>query len=166
MAWTKTTKGKDILFEETVTVADSGGANATYGLTSAIPNDIADFENKKITVRLEVTETSATDGDIDAYIQTSVNGETSRDVVTPGSGAWPDWVDASANLDFTLDTSAASVSSLVADLTDIYAPFMRVRLYTDGADIEDACSVKVSIALAAHDELESSDISGVGADPS
>tara|TARA_Y100000004_G_scaffold161884_1_gene190225 strand:+ start:1568 stop:2068 length:501 start_codon:yes stop_codon:yes gene_type:complete len=166
MAWSKSSKGKDILFEETVTVADSGGANATYGLSSAIPNDIAAWENKKITVRLEVTETSATDGDIDAYIQTSVNGETSRDVVTPGSGAWPDWVDASANLDFTLDTSAASVSSLVADLTDIYAPFMRVRLYTDGADIGDACSVKISIALEAHDELESSDIGGIGADPS
>jgi hypothetical protein len=166
MAWTKTSKGKDVLFEETVTVADSGGANVTGAFTSAIPNDIANWENKKISVRLEVTETSATDGDIDAYIQTSVNGLTTGDVLTPGSIAHPNWANASANLDYTLDTSAASVSTLVADLTDIYAPFMRVHVYTDGADIEDACSVKVSIAIAAEDDLETSDIGGVGADPS
>ena len=166
MAWTKTSKGKDVLFEETVTVADSGGANVTGAFTSAIPNDIANWENKKISVRLEVTETSATDGDIDAYIQTSVNGLTTGDVLTPGSIAHPNWANASANLDYTLDTSAASISTLVADLTDIYAPFMRVHVYTDGADIQDACSVKVSIAIAAEDDLETSDIGGVGAAPS
>ena len=166
MAWTKTSKGKDVLFEETVTVADSGGTNVTGAFTSAIPNDIANWENKKISVRLEVTETSATDGDIDAYIQTSVNGLTTGDVLTPGSIAHPNWANASANLDYTLDTSAASISTLVADLTDIYAPFMRVHVYTDGADIQDACSVKVSIAIAAEDDLETSDIGGVGADPS
>ena len=166
MAWTKTSKGKDVLFEETVTVADSGGANVTGAFTSAIPNDIANWENKKISVRLEVTETSATDGDIDAYIQTSVNGLTTGDVLTPGSIAHPNWANASANLDYTLDTSAASISTLVADLTDIYAPFMRVHVYTDGADIQDACSVKVSIAIAAEDDLETSDFGGVGADPS
>ena len=166
MAWTKTSKGKDVLFEETVTVADSGGANVTGAFTSAIPNDIANWENKKISVRLEVTETSATDGDIDAYIQTSVNGLTTGDVLTPGSIAHPNWANASANLDYTLDTSAASISTLVADLTDIYAPFMRGHVYTDGADIQDACSVKVSIAIAAEDDLETSDIGGVGADPS
>mgnify|MGYP003131503956 FL=1 len=166
MAWTKTTEGKDVLFEETVVVNDSGGSAATYAFTSAIPNDIANWENKKITVRLEVTEVSATDGDIDAYIQTSVNGLTTGDTVAPAAVAFPNWANASANLDFTLDTSALSVSSLVADLTDVYAPYMRVYLYTDGADIEDACSVKVSIAIAAEDVLEASDIGGIGADPS
>ena len=166
MAWTKTTEGKDLLFEETVTVADSGGANATGAFTSAIPNDVADWQNKKISIRLEVTETSATDGDIDAYVQTSANGLTTGDVLTPGSIAHPNWANASANLDYTLDTSAASISTLVADLTDIYAPYMRVHVYTDGADIGDACSVKVSIAIAAEDKLEVADIGGVGADPS
>ena len=166
MAWTKTTEGKDLLFEETVTVADSGGANATGAFTSAIPNDVADWQNKKISVRLEVTETSATDGDIDAYVQTSVNGLTTGDVLTPGSIAHPNWANASANLDYTLDTSAASISTLVADLTDIYAPYMRVHVYTDGADIGDACSVKVSIAIAAEDNLEVADIGGLGPDPS
>tara|TARA_R100001594_G_scaffold148016_1_gene202206 strand:+ start:87 stop:587 length:501 start_codon:yes stop_codon:yes gene_type:complete len=166
MAWTKTTKGKDLLFEETVTVNDSGGSAATYAFTSAIPNDVADWQNKKISVRLEVTEVSATDGDIDAYIQTSVNGLTTGDTTAPAAVAFPNWANASANLDYTLDTSALSVSTLVADLTDVYAPYMRVYLYTDGADIEDSCNVKVSIAIAAEDKLESSDIGGIGADPS
>ena len=166
MAWTKKSEGKDVLFEETVTVADSGGANATGAFTSAIPNDVADWQNKKVSIRLEVTETSATDGDIDAYVQTSVNGLTTGDVLTPGSIAHPNWANASANLDYTLDTSAASISTLLADLTDIYAPYMRVHVYTDGADIQDACSVKVSIAIAAEDNLEVADIGGIGVDPS
>ena len=166
MAWTKKSEGKDVLFEETVTVADSGGANATGAFTSAIPNDVADWQNKKVSIRLEVTETSATDGDIDAYVQTSVNGLTTGDVLTPGSIAHPNWANASANLDYTLDTSAASISTLLADLSDIYAPYMRVHVYTDGADIQDACSVKVSIAIAAEDNLEVADIGGIGVDPS
>ena len=169
MAWTKTSKGKDVLFEETVTVADSGGANVTGAFTSAIPNDIANWENKKISVRLEVTETSATDGDIDAYIQTSVNGLTTGDVLTPGSIAHPNWANASANLDYTLDTSAASISTLVADLTDIYAPYMRVYVYTDAEDIQDSCQIKVQVALIGKDDLDVADIGGdsiIGADPS
>ena len=168
MSWTKTTEGDSLLFEETLVVADSAGANVTGAFSSGIPNDIADWENKKISVRLEVVETSATDGDIDAYIQTSVNGLTTGDVLTPGSIAHPNWVNASANLNYTLDTSAASISTLVADLTDIYAPYMRVHVYTDGADIQDACSIKVSIAISPFQnaELESSDIGGIGKDPS
>ena len=166
MAWTKTTKGKDVLFEETVVIADSAGSAATYAFTSAIPNNVADWQNKKITVRLEVTEVSATDGDIDAYIQTSVNGLTAGDTTAPAAVAFPNWANASANLDYTLDTSALSVSSLLADLTDVYAPYMRVYLYTDGADIGDSCSVKVSIAIAAEDTLETADIGGIGVDPS
>lgn len=173
MAWTKTTEGNSLLFEETLTVADSGGANVTGAFSSVIANDIAEWENKKISVRLEVTETSATDGDIDAYIQTSVNGLTSGDVLTPGSIAHPNWANASANLDYTLDTSAASISTLVADLTNIYAPYMRVHVYTDGADIGDACSVKVSIAItpAENAGLEGNEIggdgtTGIGPDPS
>ena len=135
MAWTKTTEGKSIMLKETVTIADSGGANATYIPTSIIPNDLLDWEDKKFAVTLKVTETSNTDGDVDAYVQ----------------------------------TSAASVASLEADCTDIYGPYMRVWLFTDGADIQDACSVEVSIAGVAGTEqsgMEQTDIGGVGADPS
>ena len=50
MGWTKTTKGNSILLTETVTIADSGGANATYIPTSVIPNDLLDWEDKKFAV--------------------------------------------------------------------------------------------------------------------
>ena len=168
MAWTKTTKGKSVLLTETVTIADSGGANATYIPTSIIPNDLLDWEDKKFAVTLKVTETSATDCDVDAYVQTSPNGLTTGDVVTPGSGAHPNWIN-SVTLNYTIDTSAASVASLEADCTDIYGPFMRVWLFTDGADIQDACSIEVSVAGVAGAEqsgLQSGDIGGIGADPS
>ena len=168
MAWTKTTKGKSILLTETVTIADSGGANATYIPTSIIPNDLIDWEDKKFSVTLKVTETSATDGDVDAYVQTSANGLTTGDVVTPGSGAHPNWIN-SVTLNYTIDTSAASVASLEADCTDIYGPYMRIWLFTDGADIEDSCSIEVSIAGVAGAEqsgLQSGDFGGIGKDPS
>ena len=168
MAWTKTTKGKSILLTETVTIADSGGANATYIPTSIISNDLLDWEDKKFAVTLKVTETSNTDGDVDAYVQTSANGLTTGDVVTPGSGAHPNWINSVA-LNYTIDTSAASVASLEADCTDIYGPFMRIWLFTDGADIEDACSIEVSVAGVVGIEqsaMEQSDISGIGTDPS
>ena len=168
MGWTKTTAGKSVVLKETVTIADSGGANASYIPTSVIPNDLIDWEDKKFAVTLKVTETSATDGDVDAYVQTSANGLTTGDVVTPGSGAHPNWIN-SVTLNYTIDTSAASVASLEADCTDIYGPYMRIWLFTDGADIQDACSVEVSIAGVAGAEqsgLQSGDIGGVGADPS
>ena len=168
MAWTKTTEGKSVLLKETVTIADSGGANATYIPTSIIPNNLIDWEDKKFSVTLKVTETSNTDGDVDAYVQTSANGLTTGDVVTPGSGVHPNWIN-SVTLNYTIDTSAASVASLEADCTDIYGPYMRLWLFTDGADIEDACSIEVSIAGVVGTEqsgMEQSDISGVGADPS
>ena len=168
MAWTKSTEGKSIMLKETVTIADSGGANATYIPTSVIPNDVLDWEDKKFAVTLKVTETSATDGDVDAYVKTSPSGLTTGDVVTPGSGAHPNWIN-SVTLNYTIDTSAASVASLEADCTDIYGPYMRIWLFTDGADIEDSCSIEVSIAGVAGAEqsgLQSGDFGGIGKDPS
>ena len=166
MGWTKTTKGNSILLTETVTIADSGGANATYIPTSVIPNDLLDWEDKKFAVTLKVTETSNTDGDVDAYVQTSANGLTTGDVVTPGSGAHPNWIN-SVTLNYTIDTSAASVASLEADCTDIYGPFMRIWLFTDGADIEDSCDIQVSISgIPGSATFEDSDIGGIGKDPS
>ena len=167
MAWTKTSEGKYVIFEETLTVNDSGGAAATYAFSSAIKNNIADFENKKIMVTLSTVEASNTDGDIDAYIQTSATGLTTGDTTAPATVAFPQWANASANLDFTLDTSSTSaVGTLVADLTDVYAPYMRVYIYTDGADIEDSCQIKVQVALIGKDDLDDADIGGIGKDPS
>ena len=172
MAWTKTTKGKSVLLEETVTLADSGGSNATYAVTSALPNDVYNWENKKITVKFKVSEVSTGNGGVDAYMQTSTTGTTSTDVFTPGSGSFPDWVDASANINATLNTTALTEhESHLVDMTDIYAPYCRLRFYSDGTDTQDACSVDVSIAVDAYDVLEDADIGGtastsIGKDPS
>ena len=168
MAWTKTTKGKYTLLEESITIADSGGANATYGRSTAIPAELFDWENKKVTVTFNVTEASAGNGGADAYIQTSVNGTTTNDVDTPGSGANPDWVNASANINASLDTTSTdSHESHLVDLTDVYAPYMRVYIYTDGTDILDACTIKVSLAiLPVNGGMQSGDFGGIGADPS
>ena len=167
MAWTKTSKGKSVLLEETVTMADSGGGNATYALTSAIPNNLYDWENKKITVKFKVASVSGADGDVDAIIQTSSTGTTSTDVMTPGSGSTPDWVTASSVINMDLDTTALTEhESHLVDLTDVYAPYCRVYLYSDAGDTDGACTFTVSIALDAHDALEQSDIGGIGADPS
>ena len=170
MAWTKTSEGKYVIFEETLTVNDSDGGAATYAFSSSIKNNIADFENKKIMVTLSTVEASNTDGDIDAYIQTSATGLTTGDTTAPAAVAFPQWANASANLDFTLDTSSTSaVGTLVADLTDVYAPYMRVYVYTDAADIQDSCQIKVQVALIGKDDLDVADIGGdsiIGADPS
>ena len=167
MAWTKTTKGKSILLEETVTMADSGGSNATYAVTSALPNDVYNWENKKITVKFKVSSVSGADGDVDALIQTSSTGTTSTDVFTPGSGSFPDWVSASSVINMDLDTTALTEhESHLVDLTDIYAPYCRVYLYSDAGDTDGACNFDISIAIDGYDVLEDADIGGIGKDPS
>ena len=166
MGWKKTKAGSSILLQETVTIADPGSGAAAYIPTSVIPNDLLKWEDKKFAVTLKVMETSNTDGDVDAYVQTSPTGSTDGDVVTAGSGAHPNWIN-SVTLNYTIDTSAASVASLEADCTDIYGPYMRIWLFTDGADIEDSCDIQVSISgIPGSATFEDSDIGGIGKDPS
>ena len=132
MAFTKSTQGKDVLFQETVTIAAPGSAAAAYIPTSVISNADAEWENKKITVRVRVTEACAADGDIDAYIQTSVDGLTTGDVVTAGSGAYPNWVNA-ATLDYDLANTLNATESLKANL---YYGFKLVAAHEDKIYVE------------------------------
>jgi hypothetical protein len=168
MALTKTSHGKYVTLEETIDVVDSGGGNAVYALGTAFGSDQYDWENKKVTIKIEMTELSAGNAAWDMYVQTSPNGSTSGDVTTPGSGAWPNWVDASANLNTSLNSTAVGNSAIVvADLTDVWAPYMRIRAYSDGTDTQDASQLKITVSLEGADgDLSSSDIGGVGADPS
>jgi hypothetical protein len=58
---------------------------------------------------------------------------------------------------------------VVADLTDIWAPYMRIRAYSDGTDTQDASQLKVTISLEGADDVlatNDSSIGGVGPDPS
>jgi len=167
MALTKSSAGKYVVLEETIDVVDSDGGAAVYALGTAFGSDQYDWENKKITIKIEMTEVSAGNAGWDMYVQTSPNGSTSGDVTTPGSGAWPNWVDASANLNTSLNSTGLNSAIVVADLTDIWAPYMRIRAYSDGTDTQDAQQLKITVALEGVDgDLSSTDIGGVGADPS
>ena len=173
MALTKTTAGRYVTLAETIDVVDSGGGSAVYALGTAFGSDQYDWENKKVTIKIEMTELSAGNGAWDMYVQTSPNGSTTGDVTTPGSGAWPNWVDASANLNTSLASTAVGNSAIItADLTDVWAPYMRIRAYTDGTDTQDASQLKITIALEAVDgDLSGNDLggdgtTGIGADPS
>ena len=173
MALTKTTAGKYVTLAETIDVVDSGGGNAVYALGTAFGSDQYDWENKKITIKIEMTELSAGNGAWDMYVQTSPNGLTTGDVTTAGSGAWPNWVDASANLNTSLNSTAVGNSAIVvADLTDVWAPYMRIRAYSDGTDTQDASQLKITVSLEPVDgDLSGNDLggdgtTGVGPDPS
>ena len=168
MALTKTSHGKYVTFAETIDVVDSGGGNAVYAMGTAVSSSEFNWENKKITVKIEMTELSAGNAAWDMYVQTSPNGSTTGDVTTAGSGAWPNWVDASANLNTSLNSTAVGNSAIVvADLTDVWAPYMRIRAYSDGTDTQDASQLKITVALEGVDgDIASSDFGGVGADPS
>ena len=166
MAFTKTTAGNSVLFQETVTVADSGGSNATYIPTSIIDNTMLDWEDKKLAVTVRITSVSGADGDADVYVQTSPTGDTTGDVITPGSGVHPRWVN-SATLNYTIDTTALASASLEADLTDVYGPYMRFWVFTDAGDTDGAFDIEVSVsAPSTNMPLKSTDIGGIGADPS
>tara|TARA_R100000458_G_C8256737_1_gene232755 strand:- start:1048 stop:1569 length:522 start_codon:yes stop_codon:yes gene_type:complete len=173
MALTKTSAGKYVTLAETIDVVDSGGGNAVYALGTAFGSDQYDWENKKITIKIEMTELSAGNAAWDMYVQTSPNGLTTGDVTTPGSGAWPNWVDASANLNTSLNSTAVGNSAIVvADLTDIWAPYMRIRAYSDGTDTQDASQIKITVSLEpvdgdlSGDDLGGDGTTGVGPDPS
>jgi|TARA_R110002012_G_scaffold179021_2_gene344468 hypothetical protein len=173
MALTKTSVGKTVLHSETIDVVDSGGGNAVYGIGTAIFNDQFAWENKKIAIKIEMTELSAGNAAWDMYVQTSPNGLTAGDVTTPGSGATPNWVNASANLNTSLNSTAVGNSAIVvADLTDVYAPCMRIYAYSDGTDTQDASQIKIQVALDPVDgDLSGTDIggdgtTGIGPDPS
>mgnify|MGYP003626542911 FL=1 len=168
MALTKTSHGKYQTFAETIDVVDSGGGNAVYAIGTAVSSSQFNWENKKITVKIEMTELSAGNAAWDMYVQTSPNGSTTGDVTTPGSGAYPNWNNASANLNTSLNSTAVGNSAIVtADLTDLYAPYMRLFAYSDGTDTQDASQIKITFSVEGADgDLASGDIGGVGPDPS
>ena len=167
MALTKTSHGKYVTFAETIDVVDSGGGNAVYAMGTAVSSSEFNWGNKKITVKIEMTELSAGNAAWDMYVQTSPNGSTDGDVTTPGSGAYPNWNNASANLNTSLNSTGLNSAIVTADLTDIYAPYMMIFAYSDGTDTQDASQLKITFSVEGADgDLASADIGGVGADPS
>lgn len=131
MAWTvlSSANGYDIQ-EESLTVADSAGANVTTANSSTINGDLS---NSKFPVYLEVTETCAGDGAFDIKVQGSLDGSS--------------WADLDATVGMDVDPTGANSATAVADLTGAYAPYYRIQVFSDGTDTADAATVTVRYAF-------------------
>ncbi len=128
--WNETSGNEYVIMEETgIAIADSAGANVVDSYSSTIH---APLENKKTVVYLEVTEVSAGDGAIDVSV------EGSHDETT--------WVEIDTDIIDDVDPTGLNKKSGLLDLTNIYAPFYRLHIHTDGTDTVDASEVKVAFA--------------------
>ena len=115
---------------ETITLTNAG-ATVVSGSGSTLPLTM-DLNGRKILVQMDVTEAAAGDGAVDLAIDASIDETNWYEVV------------ASASLD--LDTTGLNSVVGSLDLTQWAAPYWRVRIFTDGTDLVDPCSVRVSVA--------------------
>lgn len=129
MAWTETSANDYVVGEESLTVSDSEGANVTTANSSTINNDLS---NSKFLVYLEVTEACAGDGAFDIKVQ--------------GSHDESSWTDLDATVGMDVDPTGTNSASAVADLSDYYAPYYRLQVFSDGTDTQDDATVKVAYA--------------------
>ena len=130
MAWTKTSKNGYVILKESLAIADSAGANVVTVNSSDINEDLS---NKKFIINVDITESCAGDGGLDADLYGSVDGTT-----------YVQLDDAVVN---DLDTTGTNSQSGLADTTTIYAPIYRVTLLTDGTDTQDAAAALVTVAF-------------------
>lgn len=129
MAWTESSANDYVIGEESLTVADSEGATVTTASSSTINNDLS---NSKFLVYLEVTEASAGNGSLDIKVQGSHDDTT--------------WTDLDATVGLSVDSTGTNKASAVADLSDYYAPYYRLQVFSDGTDTQDDATVKVAYA--------------------
>lgn len=131
MAWTAVSaNGYKVATETGIAIADSAGANVVTAYSSVINDDLS---NKKFVVYLEVTEASAGDGAYDVSVLGSHDGTT--------------FVVLDADVIDDVDPTGLNKKSGLADLTNIYAPYYKLEIQTDGTDTVDAAAVKVSYAF-------------------
>lgn len=124
------TKNDYAILEESLTVPDPGGASEANVRSSDLDLDLSDG---KFVIEVEITETSASNGALDAKVQGTINGS--------------DYVDLDASLGLSLDTTGMNSAAALADLTDIESPVYAIQLFTDGTDIEDSIDVTVRVAV-------------------
>ena len=130
MAITKGSENGYVTLTEAFTVADSAGANVVTVNGSTISEDLS---NSKFTVQCTVTEASAGDGAYDLKIQGSPDGT--------------NWVDLDASLSMDVDPTGLNSDTGLADLTNVYCPYYRIVLFTDGTDTQDAAAASVVAAI-------------------
>lgn len=126
----KTINGYAVVQETAIVIADSVGANVVYATGASINDNLS---NKKFIVQATMTNVCAGDGALDIAIQGSFDGTT--------------WIDLDASVGMDLDTTGLNTAIAVAVLTDFYAPYYRLRGFTDGTDVLDAGEVTLSYAF-------------------
>lgn len=136
MAQTKSTVNGYLKIVETFTVADSAGANVvTVNLTAL--QDVVDGKlcGNKFPIHVEVTEASGGDGAWDAKVQVSPDGT--------------NYADADASTISDLDPTGLNSAQALCDLTNVYAPYVRIVIFTDGTDTLDDASGSCTISVPA-----------------
>ena len=167
MAWTKESKnGYDIFSESALVLDDNESASAEIvTVTSALPDGL-NWENTKFPVTVDMTTASGAAVVCDAILQTSTTGTTSDDVMG-ASSATPSWVDSVA-IDINVTSNTTTNYSKEVDASSVYAPYARFALKTAATDLTDGagrCTISFAVK-ATNVGLTSSDIGGIGADPS
>ena len=130
MSWTKKTVNDMLTMVESLTLPDSEGANVTLVNTSNITSDI---NNKKLIVRLAVTEKCTGDGALDCRVQGSIDGT--------------NWTNVLTTLSMDIDPTALNSAMAIADLSAYFAPYWRIQVFSDGTDTVDDATVQVSLAV-------------------
>lgn len=131
MSWQTATKEKGYkVIEEDLVIADSDGANVVTVKSSPIEGDLS---ARKVTYEVEVTDQSAANGDATISAEWSFDGS--------------NW-HSEADGDATVDTSATGITDGVINLVDIYAPYWRFSIATDGTDIQDSVDITVRTIIA------------------
>jgi len=132
MAFTKTTENKMLAMTESLLLPDSEGGFETSVNSATI---LADINDKKILVGLEVTEVSAGDGDLEVRLQASIFGSV--------------WATIATTTALHVDNTGLNSASVSVDLTNYFAPYWRVQVFSDGTDTADDCTVSVNVATVA-----------------
>ena len=136
MAQTKESVNGYLVVSETFAVPDSEGANVeTVALTALEDGKDGKLCGTKFPLHVEVTEASAGDGAWDVKVQVSPDNS--------------NWVDADASTISDLDPTGTNNAQALCDLTDIYAPYVRLVVFTDGTDTLDAAAGLAIISIPA-----------------
>lgn len=131
MAWTTTSVRGYFSGTESITIADSAGANVVTANSTAL-SEREDLSNQAFTVYLTVTETSAGDGGLEVALQASPDGT--------------NWVTIDTTTSMDLDTTGTNSAAEDLVATNVWAPYWRFQVITDGTDTQDACTVTLGYA--------------------
>jgi hypothetical protein len=138
MAYTKESVNAYVVFSEALTLPDSAGANVVTVKSSVIEDGVdAAICGKKFPIMLLFTEASAGNGGWDVDVEVSHDGT--------------NYVQADDAVIDALDSTGLNGQVGLADLTNIYAPYVRFSVLSDGTDTQDAAAATLYVAVPGRD---------------